>query len=68
MSKSIAQLADEFVLYKHSLGYIYDTQECYLKRYCKFEDSYGYSSVLKKKAVVDTWTVCQNLLEHYMVL
>lgn len=53
MSKSIAQLADEFVLYKHSLGYIYDTQECYLKRYCKFEDSYGYSSVLKKKAVVE---------------
>lgn len=52
MVKSIVQLADEFVIYKHSLGYIYDTQEYYLRRYCKFEDSYECSSVLEKATVV----------------
>ena len=52
MGKSIVQLADEFVIYKHSLGYIYDTQEYYLRRYCKFEASYGCSSVLEKTAVI----------------
>lgn len=48
--KSTKEYLDEFILYKHSLGYVYDTQSYYLKRYAAFEETNYPGSLLSKEA------------------
>lgn len=50
-NKKTQEYYDEFLLYKHSLGYIYDTQGRYLEKYIGFETSAGHTTVLKKETV-----------------
>lgn len=47
--KSIRKYLDEFILYKHSLGYVYETTAYYLKKYAVFEEENDPGSLLAKE-------------------
>lgn len=49
--KNIQEYLNEFILYKHSLGYVYDTQTAYLKRYVRYEESLEKGAVLTKELI-----------------
>lgn len=49
--KTVREYFDEFILYKHSLGYVYETQEHYLGKYISFIESSGISEPMQKEAV-----------------
>lgn len=49
---TIGEKIDDFITYKHSLGYIYDTPERYLKHYqCTMEEHYPYLDLPDKKSI-----------------
>lgn len=50
MEKRTKEYLEEFILYKHSLGYIYDTQAFYLKKYVLFEEMNYPGSPMSKEA------------------
>lgn len=37
-AKNTREYIEEFILYRHSLGYVYDTQAYYLRKYAAFEE------------------------------
>lgn len=43
-NKSLRELADEFILYKRALGYVYETPAHYIKRYVDYVDSIDSSA------------------------
>ncbi len=49
--KSTWGYLEEFIIYKHSLGYIYETQSRYLKRYAAYEESLGIKDTLPKESI-----------------
>lgn len=48
--KRTREYLEEFILYKHSLGYIYDTQAFYLKKYVLFEETNYPKRPMSKEA------------------
>lgn len=49
-STSISDKIDTFIAYKRSLGYVYDTQERYLKHYQKhMEEAYPHLALPDKE-------------------
>ena len=49
--KTAREYFNEFILYKHSLGYVYDTQGYYLGKYISFVEASGFSEPMLKEAV-----------------
>lgn len=50
---SLSTLVDEFVIYKHSLGYLYKSQNIFLKNYINFVESYFLQEPLLSKTSVN---------------
>ena len=49
--KSMDKYLEEFLLYKHSLGYVYDTQERYLRHYrYHMEETYPHLDLPDKES------------------
>ena len=49
-TRNIREYFEEFLLYKHKLGYIYDTQAYYLAGYVSFVEMNYPGSLLSKEA------------------
>jgi len=45
------EILDEFVVYKNSIGYIYETQEAYLRRYMSYEEIHYPNGLLSKECI-----------------
>lgn len=48
--QNIKECLEEFLLYKHKLGYIYDTQAYYLEGYVSFVETNYPGSLLSREA------------------
>lgn len=49
--KSRMDYFKEFVIYKQSIGYVYDTQSYYLKQYLQYEDTHFKKDILSKESI-----------------
>lgn len=53
--KTIAEKISDFISYKHSLGYVYDTQERYLRHYREHMDQFFPELLLPDKESTDSF-------------
>lgn len=53
--KTIAEKISDFISYKHSLGYVYDTQERYLRHYREHMDQFYPELLLPDKESTDSF-------------
>ena len=54
-NKKLCQLADEFILYKKSLGYVYDSQQGLLNRYVDYTERISSDFIYPEKCVTDKY-------------
>jgi integrase len=54
-SKKIRQLAEDFIVYKKSIGYIYGSQQCMLNRYVDYVEQVNPDSVYPEKHMTDKY-------------
>lgn len=53
--KKIRQLAEDFIIYKRSIGYVYDSQEHLLNRYINYVEKVDADTVYPEKCVTDKY-------------
>lgn len=53
--KKIRQFATEFILYKRSMGYVYETASCYLLHYIDYSEVIDMNSESPQKSIVNSY-------------